>query len=130
MEHRVKSRDLKSLVHLSNITFDAKQMSLAHIGRRERELRNRLSQLSAQEAAARAKINDDVLNRSGAILNWERWVATSRGRLNAELARLLAQREITKAELRKDFGRLQASKELLAKEEDRERRLSHRRKQV
>jgi hypothetical protein len=98
--------EARELARLAGLAADVARARLAGLRQEEEALRARLGALDQAQAgrAARALAGDAALH-AGADQLWEIWVADRRAALTAELARLLARRELALEAARRAFGR-------------------------
>ncbi|MFK7744693.1 MAG: hypothetical protein AB8B47_06555 [Roseobacter sp.] len=101
---------MEKLLHLK---FQRKQGLVAKLVEQEQDLRSQLRQVSEQDARADLQ-SSDTLRALGADVIWKSWVGRTKNALNIELAQVLAQKEILLADVRRDYGKLTVSREVLA----------------
>lgn len=114
MNERRKAQDLAQLMEMS---FQADQAEMAMLNRDEVKLRQRLSDL-ADDISRRAMTTrpvDEPATIAGADLRWHCWIDQRKAKINAELARVLAKKEICRVRLTRSFGRKQVSAAMAAK---------------
>lgn len=118
--------DLTQLTALRMVTDLAYQRDLAKLGpllEQEARLRRQLQDLDTAEARGRAATAGlDVMRPLGADILWERWLARNRSDVNAQLARVMAEKEKQMSGLRRSFGRSQVASELASRAESEARR--------
>lgn len=103
-------KQLRDLVQVTALAFDASLAPLAEIQREEDRLRGLLADLRARPVQG-GEVTPAML--AGADLAWDAWAARRREVLNTELARLLARKMQVEARVRRAFGRKMAAEELL-----------------
>ena len=102
---------LEDLVQITGVALRAQQAELVAIQRHEEDLRLNLAQLTASKStqAQSNRASDDAALVAGADMRWHLWVDQRRALINAELARVLAQKENCREKLKRAFGRDQAA---------------------
>lgn len=106
-------RQIARLIEVLDAAFQAEQAQLGQIGRRIDTLRDRLTALQPKPfdpgvsgIAAAAMVEADM--------RWRAWAETRRKTLNADLAKLMREREERRAKLTLAFGKLQAARSMRA----------------
>ena len=102
-------KDLIALKSVLNAKFQAEQAALRDILQEENRLRTQIRELDEQGKGDIAL----ALKSLGNDVRWRVWVANARTKLNTELARVLARKEQATARLRREFGKVQASEQVL-----------------
>ena len=102
---------MDDLVRIMEIQYQSAQQSLHSIVKQELGIRQELKTLTDHTRAARKLgLNDEPEMRAmGADVVWERWLERSRAKLNLDLAKVLATKEMHLSRVRTSFGRLQAA---------------------
>ncbi|EBA13841.1 hypothetical protein [Roseobacter sp. CCS2] len=103
--------------HLQQITqlrLQADRANLAVVLSKENDLRQTLQDLAHQRKQRLDTPQDggDAASVAIADLNWQLWIDQRRTIINAELARVLAEKEELTAKLRRSFGKDQAAQRL------------------
>lgn len=118
-----KSSQIDSLLPVLESVFQAKQVSLARIGRRIQNLKAQLKQLdrpfqSGLESAA---------VRSGADVRWEAWAQERRKLIMQELALAARDRENERVVVARALAKLEAARTLSARLSKEQKRLAEKR---
>lgn len=102
---------MNELARLLEIQHQRNQQALHSIIEREKEIRSELSGLQKHSLIARQHCyeKEPAMRSMGAELIWEKWLEKSREKLNFDLAKTLATKEIHLSRVRKSFGKLQAT---------------------
>lgn len=101
-----KKRQMQELVILTEMVFSAKSAEMRELAKRQQDLHDRLEALRLEEEAAQASFQEDMdLRMSGADVAWQSWLGRQKSAVNAELARVRAEKEREMAGLRQSFGR-------------------------
>ncbi|MFT5796710.1 MAG: plasmid stabilization system protein ParE [Candidatus Azotimanducaceae bacterium] len=102
---------LHNLVGLMEIQYHHSRQSLQQVINEETQIRRELTVLQNHTHSARQLgLNDEPEMRAmGADILWERWLERSRAKLNVELARVLATKEMHITRVRRSFGKLQVA---------------------
>lgn len=111
--------DIKKVVEVTSMMFQASQSKLAAASAREKELRQNLEALviSRRDRALATLGSSDASYVAGADGSWQIWVEQRRRLINAELGKCLVQQDQLRDAARKAFGREQAAKAILKREE-------------
>ena len=107
-----------SLVEIEKILllqFQEKQQVFAKVASEEDRLRSCLAKLDTQEKDAEQS-NQHHHKAIGADIEWNAWLNRKRTSLNIDLAKVLAQKERLLESVRKSYGKVLVSQQLLVKE--------------
>lgn len=109
---------LGPLVAIAQTMYQAEQAKLQDVLAEEARLRGALADLDTRrKQAAQLPAEQLAAPRAvGADLLWQGWTMRTRQRLNIELAQVLVRKAERMGALRRAFGRLEATKTLLADE--------------
>lgn len=120
---------VRGLHDLTTLQLRAEEAKFAELKRREAEIRQVLADLKSERAGRMATVGQapDLAFAAGADVRWLCWVDQRRSALNVELAQLLAVQDAMREALRRAFGRDQAAKALLDREEKTRARIRARR---
>jgi hypothetical protein len=106
--------ELRALHALADMAFDRERSALAPILAEEARLRARLADLDAQDRAARQGFASDARTRQvAADLHWQAWLVRNRTETQRELATVLARKAEVGIALKRAFGRVSATADLL-----------------
>lgn len=107
----MKQGEMKDLEHILEVKFNERQRAFANAVAAENALRAELAKLDAMAAAA-AQSDHENMRAIGADIIWKAWLGRMKTSLNLELAQVLAQKDRLIHRVRKDYGRLLASRKL------------------
>jgi hypothetical protein len=99
------------------IKFQNGQKAFTKIVAAEGKLRSELAKLDDMATLAE-QANYNKMQSIGADVVWKAWLGRTRTALNLELAHVLAQKEAMKGRVRKDYGKLLASRSLVDTEKN------------
>jgi hypothetical protein len=108
----LNSNEVAEIEALNELKFRTKQQAFFRIISSERKLRAQLAQLTDLETGS-AKSEMTPLQHIGADILWKNWVNRTRASLNMELAQILAQKEMLRDDVRKDFAKVATAAELV-----------------
>ncbi len=111
-----RTHQLAGLARVINATFSSRQAAMATLKARENSLRAMLEELEAGVKSRHADPNGllDPARRGGADPLWENWIARRKRELNSELARTMVDQDRVRRDLALAFGRVEATKALIA----------------
>lgn len=112
---QTQAREMKAMLGLLELAYERAQQEQAQVASEIEHVKAIQSELSA---AAAQDTPSPGFRATGAEHAWRNWASTRQAAIMEELARLYAKREETKAQLRKDFGKLRAAQALAAKLEE------------
>lgn len=107
---------LVPLLEISRAKYDRQRQSFERIMSAESNIRTKIARLEEMDQATRPS-DDTPMRLIGADLQWQEWLARSRGALNMELARILAMKEHELQSVRQAFGKVTALEQLIEAEQ-------------
>lgn len=111
-----RARQIQELATLTQMVFEAKSAEVRTLAKRQQDLLDRLAALRSEEEAAQISFQEDLqLRMSGADIAWQSWLGRQKAAINAEMARVRAEKERELAKLRHSFGRKEVAARLAKK---------------
>lgn len=108
----MKTQDVHSIEKILHVKFQECQKSFAKVVATEAKLRADLAKIDRMASAAEPTGYKNM-QAIGADVIWRAWMGRTKSDLNLELAQVLAQKETLKGRVKKEYGRLLASRSLL-----------------
>lgn len=122
--------DLRQLKNLSELKYQHSQQALSGLLARENAIRSELIRLRALTHETQTQPPEQAQMRMiGGDVIWLKWLGQAQQKLNMELARILAQKEVLMAQHRQAHGRKMVA-ERLADQDVESRRMSKRAMQL
>ena len=117
---------MTDLLTVTEAVYQREHQKLRPLLQKEAEILKQLARLDGQLIEVKEdSTRSEGYRVSGADLLWHGWEATTRRQLNAELARIRAQKLSAMDDLRRAFGRKQAVSQLSTRLQNRKRRASN-----
>lgn len=111
----MKIEKLREMETLLALKFERKKRLFAQIVAQETQLRSKLKKIHDQaKEAEQSEVHQ--IKAIGADVIWKAWVNRTQTSLNMELAQVLAQKERMLVSVRKEYGKLLVSRELVQNE--------------
>lgn len=107
-------KELATLAQLTRAGYAREKHKLQHILAEEAALRTELARLDDMNSRAQEK-TDESLRAIGADIIWQGWVGRAKTRLNMKLARVLAKKEHHQTLVRKAYGKVLVTDELVTR---------------
>lgn len=111
----MKKNAMFEMEKILDLKFQRKQQVFSKVLAQEAKLRAQIGQLNEQEQDAEQS-NQQHIKAIGADVIWKAWLERTKTALNMELAQVLAQKERLLVSVRKDYGKLLVSRQLLRKQ--------------
>lgn len=111
--------ELEQMEAITEARYQQQQQGFQRVLAEENRLRSELMRLDEHLRETRITSHDDTRIRAiGADVIWQAWAGRRKTELNMKLARVLAMKEHHLAQVRRAYGKLLVSRELIAQERD------------
>ncbi|SHJ05496.1 hypothetical protein [Wenxinia saemankumensis] len=111
---KARVSDLRGLLRLAGAQLQAERARMGRLAAEAERIRARLAAIEADRRAQLVDLRaDDIFVRSGAALDWQRWIDARKALLTRDLARVRAGIEEGRPALARAVGREHAVRALL-----------------
>jgi hypothetical protein len=116
-------KKLENLRRISVVKYEMRQSAYQKLLARENALRDELLKVSLQENQARST-KDSKMCAVGADMIWEAWLEKAKISLNNDLAQVLSLKHQQREVMKKAYGRVIATQNLMNAEADTKRKMA------